>query len=201
MAKTWFFSDPHFGDENIFNTTQRHLRFDSVNYHDEAIVDLWNSTVKSDDTVYLLGDLGDIQSKPNYVKDNLLKLNGHIILILGNHDKESFNSTDELKTYLDDCNITEYYDKPILIDDFWLLSHEPVFVNQFSPFANIFGHVHDNHIYRTVSDHAFCVCEERIGLKPIDFDKIKSEIKAYNNALRKDDVTTLGYNDRKEYYL
>lgn len=50
----------------------------------KAIISNWNSTVQSDDIVYCLGDLtlGPVEFGIELVK----QLNGHIIVIAGNHD-------------------------------------------------------------------------------------------------------------------
>ena len=54
---------------------------DSVSRMNEAIIDRWNSKVGKLDTVYHLGDVGFGNCKPH-----VSRLNGNIILILGNHD-------------------------------------------------------------------------------------------------------------------
>ena len=96
-------------------------------------------------------------------------LNGKIILIAGNHDKNN------LDFYKKECGL-EVYNYPIIIDDFWILSHEPMYVSQQSPYANIFAHVHNNPLYTTVSTRSYCVSAERISYKPINFKTIKQRI-------------------------
>ena len=51
----------------------------------EALINNWNSVVKENDIVF---HLGDVQlGGGNQLMDNIFpRLNGHIILILGNHD-------------------------------------------------------------------------------------------------------------------
>lgn len=50
----------------------------------QAIVERWNSVVKPEDTIYVLGD---IMLNDNEEGIRLLKsLNGHIHIVLGNHD-------------------------------------------------------------------------------------------------------------------
>lgn len=51
----WFSSDLHFGHNKDFIYQAR--GFNSIEEHDKAIVDNWNSIVDEDDDVYLLGDL------------------------------------------------------------------------------------------------------------------------------------------------
>lgn len=70
----------------------------------------------------------------------------------------------------------EVYDMPVIFQNFWILSHEPLYVNANMPYANIFAHVHLDPKYKTVSEQSFCVSCDRIGFKPISFAEIKAEI-------------------------
>ena len=75
------------------------------------------------------------------------------------------------------------YDYPIVYKDFWLVSHEPMYVNRNAPYANIFGHIHSNPEYRSVSPRSFCVSVERTGYKPVSFEEIaEAVIKADKEA-------------------
>lgn len=80
---TWFTSDTHFGHARIIELSNR--RFGSVDEMNEALVDNWNSVVKPEDTVYHLGDfnLGKFDESIEYAG----LLNGHKILVTGNHDR------------------------------------------------------------------------------------------------------------------
>jgi calcineurin-like phosphoesterase family protein len=83
MSNTWLTSDTHFGHENIIKFSGR--PFDNVKEMNEALVDYWNDTVSPEDTVIHLGDvaMGHFLDSWEYVK----KLNGHLHLIMGNHDR------------------------------------------------------------------------------------------------------------------
>ncbi len=155
----YFIADMHFGDERI-------LRYENRPFADacqmtEEMVSLWNETIGSDDEVYVVGDVGD---------DAVVKhLNGIKYLIKGNHDVKS---NEEYRR----CGFTEVYDHPIILDGFWILSHEPLYVNENMPYANIFGHVHNSPLYRTFSRQHYCVSVERTGYRPVSFDKIKAQV-------------------------
>lgn len=69
-------ADTHFGSERTLTLSKR--PFATVEEMNEIIVKLWNQTVKPEDKVYHLGDFGDYK----FCK----KLNGKIILILGNYE-------------------------------------------------------------------------------------------------------------------
>ena len=45
---------------------------------------------------------------------------------------------------------------------------------------NIFGHIHNNPMYLTVSSRSYCVSIERNGYKPICFDYIKERVRKEN---------------------
>lgn len=85
-AKHLFFvSDTHFGHENIIKFCNR--PFKTTNEMDEALIKNWNSVVGPEDTIFHLGDFAFGGSQLwNYT---LQKLNGHKILIIGNHDMKN----------------------------------------------------------------------------------------------------------------
>jgi calcineurin-like phosphoesterase family protein len=106
------------------------------------------------------------------------KLNGKKYLVRGNHDTE----TDEF--YISECGFTKVYDHPIIVDDFWIFSHEPMYINKYFPYANIFGHVHDNPSYATFSSRHYCICVERTGYTPIAFDAVKATVMEEDRKVR-----------------
>ena len=164
--KRWIIADTHFGDDNIRKFENR--PFDTVIQMTKSLIERWNEIVSEEDTVYVLGDFC-VESE---IKNVLLekKLNGRIILIVGNHDK---GLEDIYREYG-----VEVIDYPIILDEFWILSHEPMYVSEQSPYANIFGHVHNNPMYKTVSSRSYCVSAERNDYYPIDFEDIKLCVKS-----------------------
>lgn len=83
----WFTSDTHFGHSNIVRLC--HRPFPSIQEMDAMLIKNWNEVVASDDTVYVLGDFAykHSHSLESYVN----QLNGHVHLILGNHDRDSID--------------------------------------------------------------------------------------------------------------
>ena len=160
MSKVFFIADTHFGEKDVFLTSGEAKDFYSLSAKDLKIKSKWNNVVKSEDTVYVLGDFGE----PCFAKN----LNGHKILIRGNHDD-----------YYDEPGPKEYeeyfdkvYDLSVLYNDFFILSHEPKYVSENMPYANIFGHVHNNPIYKDVSSRSFCVSACRLDYEPISYEEI-----------------------------
>lgn len=157
--KTFFIADTHFGQKNIIAYENR--PFDSVKEMDQILVQNWNKIVDDNDQIFHLGDVGNLEF--------ICKLKGKKFLVKGNHD------TLEDHFYIN-AGFLKVYDFPIIYQDFWILSHCPLYVNQNMPYANIFGHVHNNPIFKTVSPQSYCVSVERISYFPIDFNQIKKEI-------------------------
>ena len=80
----FFTSDTHFGHKNIIVFEKENRPFQDVSDMDWVLIKNWNSIVDSDDVVIHLGDaaMGDI----NHTIGLMSKLNGHKILVPGNHD-------------------------------------------------------------------------------------------------------------------
>ncbi len=79
----WFISDTHFGHKNIIRYSNR--PFSSVEDMNEALIQNWNALVKPDDVVWHNGDFAFMPYSD--FKSLIWRLNGHINVILGNHDK------------------------------------------------------------------------------------------------------------------
>ena len=85
MAEIFFTSDLHFCHDKEFLYGPR--GFKSVDEMNEAIVERWNSIVKSEDIVFVLGDLmlNDNEKALKYIG----RLNGNLGVVWGNHDGEA----------------------------------------------------------------------------------------------------------------
>ena len=81
--KKYFTADLHFGHSNIIRLAGR--PFSDVEEMDKVLVRNWNSTVKQEDEIYIIGDFS-WHSDPEKVNSLLKKLNGRKFLITGNHD-------------------------------------------------------------------------------------------------------------------
>lgn len=154
----YFIADTHFGDERIRRYENR--PFDNVQIMDRELIRCWNETVSPEDTVYVLGDWGNLSPT---------LLQGTKYLVKGNHD------TLTNQAYRD-MGFAEVYDMPVILDEFWILSHEPLYVCENMPYANLFGHVHASPLYRTFSSQHYCVSVERIGYTPVSFQAVKDRI-------------------------
>ena len=163
MKKRYFIADTHFGEERIRKYENR--PFKNAEEMDSELVRRWNEKVSEDDLVYVLGDFG----ADGYEAEILAKLNGEKILLKGNHDVKS---NEEYRGF----GFSEVYDVPVILDAFWILSHDALYVNENMPYANLFGHVHNSPIVKDYSKQHYCVSVERIDYTPISFDEIKETI-------------------------
>lgn len=138
MSNIYFTSDTHFTQQRTLELTRR--PFNSVDEMDQCIIDKWNKIVNDDDIIYHLGDFGNFK-----IAD---KLNGKIILILGNYEIEEMYdkamSFYNYRTYLKmNYNIHEVYEKNFkyLNDkEIWNLTHKPIDCDRTK--FNLFGHIH-----------------------------------------------------------
>lgn len=164
-------ADLHLGDEYIIKFENRPFR--DAQKMNEQLIKNWNHTVNEKDEVWVLGDLvGNADYSLHPLKDIVSQLNGTKYLILGNHDKKDTQ-------FYRHAGFKEVYDHPVLLQDFFLLSHEPKYMNENTPFINIFGHVHNNPVYNTISKTGYCVCIERTDYRPIALTNIIEHIKCH----------------------
>ena len=140
VNKIFWVSDTHFSHNNILKYCNR--PFESVEAMNEALVANWNSVVKPDDHIYHLGDFcfGNVE-KWNWCLEPG-KLNGHIHLILGNHDPERVFRDGTLIERFDSID----YQKILLVEGWTvIMNHFPFqsFSNNFDhKVIQLFGHIH-----------------------------------------------------------
>jgi calcineurin-like phosphoesterase family protein len=162
MSKRLLISDMHFGHEAIMRYENR--PFESVDEMDAEIIQRWNVQVKKADHIFVLGDISF--HSPEKTKEIFKKLNGNKTLILGNHDNRSVSFYLSLGFKF----VSKY---PIIVDEFYILSHAPVYLNENMPYVNIHGHIHN----KTISGKYYNVSVERTNYSPINFDFIKRTFK------------------------
>lgn len=90
MSNIFFTSDTHFGHKKIISIG-RGRPFETVEEHDEGLIENWNSIVKRGDRVYHNGDISF--HKPEQTIKILRRLNGQIFVQKGNHDPEDVLNT------------------------------------------------------------------------------------------------------------
>lgn len=131
----YFTSDTHFGHKNIIRFCDR--PFSSVEEMDEALVSNWNNRVKSNDTVYILGDMFFRSVNAESI---LKRLKGKKRLIKGNHDGSWMTKFDYTKYFVSIDNFLETMDG---IHSFTLCHYPMLTWKHPNKSFMIHGHIHN----------------------------------------------------------
>lgn len=137
--KNFYISDLHFFHKNIIRLTNR--PYTTVEEMNGDLIKRWNSVVSSNDTVYILGDIAykfpDVES----LLEVLNQLEGHKILIKGNHDdclqyKSIRDCFEKIENYME---IEDEGRKVVLF-------HYPMedWNGKYKGAIHLFGHIHNN---------------------------------------------------------
>lgn len=163
--KIYFYADPHFGHKNVIKYCNR--PFANVSEMNSTLIKNFNKTVEHDAIIYILGDFSFLNTEST--KQILKALKGFKILVKGNHDPKP-------NSYYRKLGFSEVYDKPIIILDKYILSHEPVFDDEYvdTRFINIYGHLHNNAVNEFANK--YCVSVEKTDYKPISLEQINEEV-------------------------
>lgn len=81
----WFTSDTHFSHRRVIDYGKR--PYANVEQMNEALIENWNSCVKKNEHIYVLGDFSF--AGKDYTRHVLSRLNGFKILCKGNHDRDN----------------------------------------------------------------------------------------------------------------
>jgi calcineurin-like phosphoesterase family protein len=107
--KIFFTSDNHYHHANFVH--KYNIRdFSSVREMNETMIERWNETVPKDGLVYNLGDFsfGEVEETRDVIK----RLNGQIIYIRGNHERNLRGFKDLFSAVYDLHHINVPYDGP-----------------------------------------------------------------------------------------
>lgn len=119
----WFTADLHFGHRLVAG----HRGFEeNVDEHDARLVANWSRVVRSDDQVWVLGDIS--VSSPTYALGVLRDLPGRKHLIAGNHDgchPMHRNSHKVQRHYLEVFESVQPFARRKIGGEYVLLSHFP----------------------------------------------------------------------------
>ena len=183
---TFFISDTHFNHSNIIRYCDRPwnsgrdsegnviVTEKDVTDMNEEMIRRWNSVVGKNDTVWHLGDFALGRNQNETIREFVSRLNGEINLVMGNHDHH------HLRFYYD-CGFHRVYDRPVVINDFFILSHSPLQWTRSdgSVFANLYGHVHNQDMYKRFTSNTYNCCVEVNDYRPVSFVDIKRSMKEF----------------------
>jgi len=140
MSVVRFIGCLHFGHKWM----AQYRGFQDEFYHDEHIVDTWNSIVHKKDLTYILGDV-TMESHKFYHKLDLLK--GRKIVVLGNHDLAK--RVRQLLTHVDSvAGMIDYKG--------FCLTHAPIHPNELPRYrGNIHAHIHENKLIEVMAESSW----------------------------------------------
>lgn len=183
--KYYFTADLHLGHHNIISYTKR--PFKDVQEMNEVIITNWNNRVKPEDTVFHNGDFCFKNSAGGKTGEGLIhkssyytsKLNGNIVFIKGNHDRNN-----SVKTIIDRI-VIKY--GPHFVN----ITHIPE--NYDINFAiNFVGHVHEKWKFRRVSNPYTNGYIDLINIgvdvwnfHPVTFEEIYNSYRYWNKQQKK----------------
>ena len=164
--KNFYTADLHLGHANIIKYCNR--PFDTAEEMNEKLIAGWNSRVKPEDSVFVLGDFcfrngpngkpGEgLQSKSEYYKS---RLNGNKIFIRGNHDGNNSLNTNILSLVIDFGGSKAY------------CVHKPEHSNLSYPVV-LCGHIHNNWKTAIIKDSLLInVGVDVHNFRPISLDEL-----------------------------
>jgi hypothetical protein len=167
--RTFVTADTHWGHASICEFNSKHgaaLRpWATPEEMDEAMVTLWNETVRPVDNVI---HLGDVAKQKRHV-ETMSRCNGRKILVKGNHD--TFDLATYTPHFVDIAGVHVVKSEGMK----FLLTHIPVHERGKDRYdGNIHGHLHS----QTMGDPWFqCVSVEQTGFRPILLDEVISRYK------------------------
>ena len=161
----YFSSDFHFRHKRVIDFGYRPFR--DLKHMERELINRWNSKVKDNDTVYIVGDFSFVgKEETQEILDNL---NGNKIYIAGNHDRE-----DTLLA----CFIH-------MLGKDWEVVHNP---DDSSCKNVIHGHIHlpeAKRVHRQKNGRLFVnVNVELWDYAPVSVKQIAKEIKNYNKVYK-----------------
>lgn len=170
MPTTFLIADPHFGHIGVTkflcDDGSKMRPWDCPDEMDNALVQNWNSVVRPQDRVYVLGDVViNRRCLPT-----IARCNGKKVLVKGNHDIFKLH---EYAEYFDDIRGTWMVSN-------LLLSHIPVHAGSFGRcVANVHGHLHYRQVTNgeLVDPRYVCVSVEQINYTPVTLESVLEEVK------------------------
>lgn len=161
--RRWVTSDLHLEHANIIKYENR--PFKDTEIMGATLTANWTRLVEKNDLVFVLGDF--CFGSKEFTTKVLAALPGRKVLIKGNHDSHSTN-------WFRDVGFMEVSKWPIIVDRFFILSHEPMYLSVNSPYVNIHGHLHGT----SLDDlQHFNVSVELHDYSPLDLDVVERTIR------------------------
>lgn len=165
MSTAFFVSDLHLGHKNIPKYREKYgKQFETLDSHDEYIIQRIVETVNKRDVLYILGDCCFSKDKL-YLLDEIPCAK---YLVLGNHCTENLSISDLLPYFKEITGMKKHK------SGMWL-THAPIHPEELRGRFNIHGHIHGSKLVKD-SWKYFNVSLENIDFKPISLEEIRENI-------------------------
>lgn len=161
----YLISDLHLGHKAIINYANR--PFTDVDQMNETIINSINTIkYRSSDILLIAGDVSFLPLKET--KELLARIPVKKHLIIGNHD------ISHSKTWWTEAGFEWISKFPICINDFFWVSHTPMFLNEHMPYVNIHGHLHniDQILLADGKNLYYNISCEKLNYVPISIEQI-----------------------------
>ena len=152
----------HFGHKNILRFCKR--PWDTVEEMDECLIQNWNKVVGKDDMVF---HLGDFAFAPNSQWKKLIdRLNGHIHLILGNHDVIRWPGDKIMELFDGVCQqmILKIDERTVYLNHYPYLCFGGAWRGPENAVYELFGHCHTGPNYKGIDT------DRLVNLFPYQYD-------------------------------
>ncbi|MCL2424927.1 MAG: metallophosphoesterase family protein [Oscillospiraceae bacterium] len=172
----FFTADLHFGHEAIIGFCDR--PFENITKMNKVLIDNWNSRIRNDDHVYIVGDLyyggrdgAGVDEAIKIVKE----LNGILHLVAGNHDFPYLKNM-EYHYLFADVDQIRYLKHG---EDSIFLCHYPMaeWSGYFRGSWHIYGHIHNAkntaYDYMRNQERALNAGVDICDFMPVTFDELK----------------------------
>lgn len=171
----WFTSDFHFGHEKEFLWKPR--GFTTWEEHAQKIIENYNSVVRPNDEVYILGDC--MLKNDNFGIECLKQLNGKKYLAVGNHDSNA-----RLGRYmLEDIFENIQYGYRLVYGKMSIYAqHYPAMMGNYKdkhPTVCLAGHTHSPDKFQNMEYGCYNIALDAHNCFPISIDTIMADIKEY----------------------
>lgn len=166
----YYIADTHFGHKNVLRFDNR--PFTDVDEMDRVLIENWNSVVRDEDDVYIIGDLiYRTDKEPTWY---LEQLKGKKHLIVGNHDEKLIKDKSFRSYFVEIRDMLAVFDD----DKKLFLCHYPMaeWPSYFRGSYHLYAHIHNN-INETFDimkgkDRALNVGCMINGYKPVTFKEL-----------------------------
>ena len=180
-SNIYFTSDTHFGHDDIIKFC--HRPFKDVEEMNSELIRRWNEKVGPDDTIFHLGDFAFGGSD---IWNNILKqLNGHKILIIGNHDIK--NLREGYMQYFDYVGpqlLLNIEERSVYLNHYPFLCYGGSWRSPKNAVYQLFGHVHsgptssglDTERLVSLFKYQYDVGVDNNNFTPISWSEVKNKI-------------------------